>query len=201
MARLSRAALSAYDATLAGLERLASEQVRRRLEAYLAANPAVPVAECREFAISCVLEAVASCGDGASALAADLYDELAERAGERAAGVADATDVAKFVAKEVHYQAGKLDKGDSAGFVEGASSCASDQVSRRANATMRASCVAGGVRWARVPMGGEACGFCLMLASRGFAYRTARSAGEGGHWHRGCRCKVIPETAGEVEGC
>ena len=80
------------------------------------------------------------------------------------------------------------------------SACASDQVARRANASMRASCEAGGVRWARVPMGGEACTFCAMLASRGFVYRTSGSAGAGDHWHRGCRCKVVPETAGAVEG-
>lgn len=77
---------------------------------------------------------------------------------------------------------------------------ARDQVSRRANQAMRASASRDGVRWARVPMGGETCAFCAMLASRGFVYHSAESAGEGDHWHRNCRCKVVPETAGGVEG-
>ena len=53
---------------------------------------------------------------------------------------------------------------------------------------------------ARVPMGAETCTFCAMLASRGFAYRSASAAGEGNHFHPSCRCKVVPSTAGAVEG-
>jgi hypothetical protein len=40
-----------------------------------------------------------------------------------------------------------------------------------------------------------------MLASRGFDYRSAKTAGEGNHYHKNCRCKVIPGFDGmEVEG-
>ena len=49
-----------------------------------------------------------------------------------------------------------------------------------------------GARFARVPMGGEACGFCIMLASRGFVYHTEETAGEFDHFHSSCRCKVVP---------
>lgn len=45
-------------------------------------------------------------------------------------------------------------------------------------------------RYARVPTGVETCGFCLMLASFGFNYRTAEAAG---HAHKGCDCRVVPE--------
>ena len=69
------------------------------------------------------------------------------------------------------------------------------------NKTMRKSAKRDGVLYARVPMGNEACGFCIMLASRGFAYSSANAAGEGNHYHANCRCKVIPGFPGmRVDG-
>lgn len=47
-----------------------------------------------------------------------------------------------------------------------------------------------GVLFARIPQG-DACSWCLMLASRGFAYTSARHAGEGNQWHDFC---VVPGT-------
>lgn len=67
--------------------------------------------------------------------------------------------------------------------------------------------------WARVPTGSETCGWCLMLCSRGAAYRTGKTVGlnievreffeyeragsfdpqEHMHqWHDGCDCKIVP---------
>ena len=66
---------------------------------------------------------------------------------------------------------------------------------------MRLNAKRDGLRYARVPMGGETCSFCAMLASRGFDYRSAKTAGEGNHYHKNCRCKVVPGFDGmEVEG-
>lgn len=48
------------------------------------------------------------------------------------------------------------------------------------------------VRFARVPAGGETCPFCLMLASRGFVYHSAQNAGDDGHYHAHCRCRIVP---------
>lgn len=77
----------------------------------------------------------------------------------------------------------------------------SDQVRRLANETMRKNASRDGLRYARVPGSGETCGFCIMLASRGFVYWSAETAGEGNHYHRNCRCKVVPGFDGmEVEG-
>lgn len=47
-------------------------------------------------------------------------------------------------------------------------------------------------RYARVPGGSETCDFCIMLASRGFVYRSAASAGEFNHYHAHCRCRIVP---------
>lgn len=75
---------------------------------------------------------------------------------------------------------------------------ARDQVKRQANRTMAENCARDGVRYARVPVGSETCGFCIMLASRGFVYTTPEAAS---HAHDGCDCKVMPGFDGmEVEG-
>jgi len=51
-------------------------------------------------------------------------------------------------------------------------------------------------RFARVPgyskSYGAGCPFCIMLASRGFVYLTAKSAGAYDHYHPDCRCTVVP---------
>ncbi|MDK7143389.1 hypothetical protein QP405_05885 [Gleimia europaea] len=46
------------------------------------------------------------------------------------------------------------------------------------------------VAWARVIRGEYTCGFCIMLASRGAAYRNADTAGFESHYH--CDCGVVP---------
>lgn len=45
------------------------------------------------------------------------------------------------------------------------------------------------VRFARVPMGATTCGFCLVLASRGYVYRSATSAGRENSFHDFCDCE------------
>lgn len=67
--------------------------------------------------------------------------------------------------------------------------------------------------WARVPTGKETCAWCLMLCSRGAAYRSPQGAGSKldyrtslkyersglfdpqehmNQWHDGCDCKIVP---------
>lgn len=53
-------------------------------------------------------------------------------------------------------------------------------------------------KYARVPSGGETCRFCIMLASRGFVYRTEEAAGEGNHYHANCDCRIVPGFDGET---
>ena len=52
-----------------------------------------------------------------------------------------------------------------------------------------------GVRFARVP-NGPSCGFCIMLASRGFVYASAETAGEFKKYHDSCDCRIIAGTKG-----
>lgn len=58
----------------------------------------------------------------------------------------------------------------------------------------------GDVAYARVPTGAETCTYCMMLASRGFAYRSMESAGHADH--RGCNCLIVAGVHGSttIEG-
>ena len=51
-------------------------------------------------------------------------------------------------------------------------------------------------RWARVPRGAKTCAFCLMLASRGFAYLSEDSAGRQMQYHADCDCDIMPSWGG-----
>ncbi|MEW1546870.1 hypothetical protein [Streptomyces tsukubensis] len=50
------------------------------------------------------------------------------------------------------------------------------------------------LRWMRVPSSGTACGFCLMVASRGAVYASEKSGGgiKGGEFHPNCQCVTAP---------
>ena len=55
------------------------------------------------------------------------------------------------------------------------------------------------VGFARVPRVGCTCAFCIMMASRGFVYRSIQSAGgdRANRYHLGCRCTVVPMDASD----
>ena len=52
------------------------------------------------------------------------------------------------------------------------------------------------LRYARVPRGRETCGFCFMLSSRGFVYRSEDTAGSTHAYHRNCDCVIVPGFEG-----
>nr|DAK34661.1 MAG TPA: minor capsid protein [Caudoviricetes sp.] len=65
------------------------------------------------------------------------------------------------------------------------------EVVQHANRTTIHNAVKNNLCYARVPFG-NSCAFCLMLASRGFVYKTETTAGEDkGHYHARCRCKIV----------
>ena len=59
------------------------------------------------------------------------------------------------------------------------------------------------IGYARVPQG-NACAFCIMLASRGFVYtseQSAKYAKSGGKYHEHCTCEAVPFAhADEIAG-
>lgn len=57
-------------------------------------------------------------------------------------------------------------------------------------------------RYARVPSGAKTCAFCAMLASRGFVYSSAETAGAMNKYHPDCSCEIVPswDKKPKVEG-
>lgn len=99
--------------------------------------------------------------------------------------------------------------GDVGKFVDGCCSFIARKVSHASDVQMakiaqRIGMEGRGIRYARVPVG-PTCGFCIMLASRGFDYASKKSAGDIGAryntFHNGCNCRVVAGYDGlEVEG-
>lgn len=54
-----------------------------------------------------------------------------------------------------------------------------------------------GVVFGRVPQG-DACAWCLMIASRGFTYTSAKNAGQGRDFHDFCECLIVPSTTRDL---
>lgn len=65
-------------------------------------------------------------------------------------------------------------------------------VKQPGRSSLVASAAEHGLAFARVPVG-KTCAFCLMLASRGFAYESRASAGERRKFHGDCDCRVAVE--------
>lgn len=170
--------------------------VAAQLETWAASHPGHTVAEARDAAIGIVRRSSSAYGKVAAASSGRLYDELASAQGSPSRfRIVDTTDPA-YTDEGVRHLANKLRDGDRAGFRAGVSRLAGQQVTRNAQESVVANCDRDGVRWARVPHGSKPCDWCLMLASRGFVYKSARTASAG--WHKGCSCAVVPDFDGHT---
>ena len=196
----------------------AERAVKVALEEYMRENPDATVEEIRGFAIE-MLEAAGDLhGNACSQAALELQDEIAREFGTKPPDIGGwlYEPDAESIEKTARYHAQKLVDGDVEGFVKEMADAARFYAERGANATMsetarkqdrdnrrsgRSGAVTHGVTFARVPMGATTCGFCLMLASRGFVYLSEESAGEFDRFHRHCDCRIVPGYPGmELEG-
>lgn len=147
--------------------------------------------------VKCIeaLEAIESayCDAFAAGRAAEFYEGCRAAQGVRGAysAVADSRRDPQALAGAVRAMVQYAADGDTDRYRRECLSRIDADVRRSAN-----SCVAYNARrdpkkpkYARVPSGGETCGFCLMLSSFGFHYSTEGAAG---HAHDGCDCRVVP---------
>lgn len=200
---ISREELEAYDSAFQTLTDKAKATLKRDLASYISANEGATVEELREFAIQSLQSHIGVSNQQAATLAADWYDKLMKQDGLKLAPaeLADAVPD-EVITKAAHYQAGKLVEGDTEGFTEACTDLLEHSMKHSLNGTITKNVERDstrGVRYARVPMGGETCAFCLMLASRGFVYKSADTAGEGAHYHKSCRCKAVPGVQGKTK--
>lgn len=104
----------------------------------------------------------------------------------------ETSEMAKKAGRVGHYQATKLVEQNVDGFIQQMAKSAGGQVRRTASMTVagitKSQPERSKIRYARVLQGPESCGWCFMLASRGFVYRSEEAAS---HSHRGCKCIVM----------
>lgn len=218
---LSSESLSRYREGMDALSEGAAEYVAGVLSDAVAASPDLTVADLRDLAIEAMGAAVEKFGEMSSALACELYDM--QSGDGRAASTTQRVTATRSAERVARYQAGRLADGDLKSFSRACADYVSDCVRRVAGQTIMDNCRRSsatgrpgrggarrryrhpkradrGVRFARIPQGGDTCTFCAMLASRGFVYWSAETAGKFDHFHRGCRCLVVADADGAAEG-
>ncbi len=187
---------AAYNAAVSRISDGAASSVKGLVLGWCRAHPDATVGEAREAAKLIMEGQVQGYDELASAFAAEWYDRQAEAGG---IGLQNAVTCAVYSPAKsddvARYQVRKLMNEGAGAFAKACGEYARNDALRALNETIIAN--AGrdrkkGVRFARVPGGGETCTFCLMLAGRGAVYHSRKSAGEFRHFHRHCDCKVVP---------
>lgn len=187
---LRRSVIDNYTRALRGLEANAREMLERALYSIDFADP---------NAYALVLEAFRQIApahvEWAASAAAEFYDMLRyEELGARMGAVG----VSAYDEKKAAVAAGAAVKKGREDGVGAAVSLLAQRVAYDIVKSAGDTVFDNGKRdrrrvlYARVPSGSETCLFCLMLASRGFVYSNAGTAGENSHYHANCDCRIVP---------
>lgn len=193
MTSLPRAYIERYSDALNRLSAQARKKLLGELERI---DYSADVEVIREKAIAIMQRYCGASAETAARVAAEFYNGLSLiETGEAYAAAAvskrqpEATSVAvRVIAKYI------LD-GNVHSFVNGCADRMDYETRRAANECMaeNARTDPRNPKWARVPSGDETCQWCIMLASRGFAYHSAETAS---HAHAHCDCRIIPGWTG-----
>lgn len=189
---LTQARLNRYRSDVDAYGDAAATYVEEYLSALIAENPGAPVSEVRDEAIAAIDDALNAFGDQASALALDLMEEMADGYGVTVETAIEDVIPREMVEGGVRYAARRLVEGASSAFARDVADLSRYYVHRSAFENMERNCERNDLRYARVPSGRETCGFCFMLSSRGFVYRSEETAGSTHAYHEHCDCAIVP---------
>lgn len=188
--KIPRSYIQAYSGALNGV----SEQARKSLaDALGQVDYSRPVAEVREEVVEIMQRACGASSTMAARLAAEFYDGLRARFGIEDGYQADPDPAYNRDATDgaVRAFAQELVDGDPERFKALCDERIDYEIRRTANESMERNAKRDPrkPKWARVPTGAETCEFCIMLASRGFAYHSEDTAS---HAHAHCDCRIVP---------
>lgn len=202
--QISATRLAEYTSALNAQQQAAFNFMQTALRSFYQLNGGtVDVETMREFAMQTLTTCVRTFGDRASAIACSAYDVTMEELGisVRPAAVYNPVSV-DSAGRQVDYLMRQLTPDTFDSFAQKLAERAYENVGRASNKTTIRNAerdYSKGVRYARVPTGKETCGFCLMLASRGFDYSSSRKAGDMGfafnRFHDRCDCRVVAGSA------
>lgn len=202
---VSQARLDRYRADVDAYGDAAASYVEQYIAALIAGNPGMAVNELRDEAIEAVEDSLNAFGDQASALALDLFDEITGAYGIEADTAIYDTVPREMIDGGVRFRAIDLADGRVDAFTRDVADLTRYYIHRSAFENMERNCERNDLRYARVPSGRETCGFCFMLSSRGFVYRSEQTAGSSNAYHDNCDCVIVPGFEGlpwseQVEG-
>lgn len=157
--------------------------------------------EASRDALLVVMPAIAAqYGDLAASSAAEWYERLRADAvgGPYSAILADGPSDEQ-VAQATRWAVGGLWGADPAGVQTTLGGVLSRFVGQQGKDTVHRNVASDPAkpRWARVPGPGGCCAWCSMLASRGFVYASAATAGQGHTYHDHCSCVPTPLWRGQ----
>lgn len=190
MAQIPRAALDFLTKEINGISADAKAKVARVLKE-LDWND---VSACRDAVVDVVNAVLDNYGLAAGQAAADFFDVSREIAvGEKLGAIATADRDPAATEGAIRAFVDKVNDGDYDAFERLVLSRIDYEIKRAAGTTMMENAARDPLspRFARVPSGGETCKFCLMLAGRGFVYHSKKTAGEFGHYHDNCDCRIV----------
>lgn len=190
MAQIPRAALDYLTKEINGISADAKAKVMRVLDR-LDWND---VPACRDAVVSAVNAVLDAYSLAAGQASADFFDASREIAVGSRLGAAVATGRDSDATEgAIRAFVDKVLKGDIDSFNSAVLSRVGYELKRSAGQTMMENAARDPLkpRFARVPSGVETCKFCLMLAGRGFVYHSKKTAGEFGHYHDNCDCRIV----------
>lgn len=202
--------LNAYTQALTAQQKAAFNFMQTALRTFYELNGgAIDMDTLREFALETFVTCRREFGDAAASIACSAYDITMDELGidVQPAQIHNAVNELKAQAT-VNYFTKNVTPDNFDAFAQAMAEKAYNDVGRAANSTTIENAerdFSKGVRYARVPTGKETCGFCVMLASRGFAYKSRESAGDMGFgfnsFHDHCDCRVVAgDESTTVEG-
>lgn len=202
--------LEAYTQALNAQQRAAFNFMQTSLRTFYELNGgAIDDETMREFALETFITCRREFGDAAASIACSAYDVTMDELGidTSPAQIHNPVSVPKAQAT-VNYFVHNVTPDNFNAFAQAMAERAYNDVGCAANDTTIKNAerdYSKGARYARVPTGKETCGFCVMLASRGFDYKSRQSAGDMGfgfnRFHDRCDCRVVAgDEFTEVEG-
>lgn len=204
---VSQARLSRYRSDVDAYAGAARSYVEQYLRALMEEFPDMSVADLRDEAIGAVDDSLNAFGDQAAALSLELLEEVVSERGIKPVTEVEGVVPREMVEGAVRYRARALVEGESERFVRDVADLSRYYVHRSALENMERNCERNDLRYARVPSGRETCGFCFMLSSRGFVYRSEQTASGEHGYHDHCDCVVVPgfkdsgrELGPQIEG-
>lgn len=189
--RIPRSRIDAYSRALNAVTERMRPQLAQLLEEQV--DWTADVATVREQVIAIMQAVCGASSDVAARIAAEFYDDLRAEFGidDGFSAYVDSGRDPDATEGAVRAFVDDLLEGRRDAFVAKCVDRADAETRRAAN-----TCTVSNARrdpkrprYARVPTGAETCRFCIMLASRGFAYHSEELAS---HAHANCVCRVIP---------